>query len=186
MCTCVRNVTTVLESNTCARDCFKRCHTCVRDFAPVYEISFGCWQVTQCKDCDGGYYCSVEGATNMTGPCDPGYYCQSGVDRSNPDNAANSTANNTCNLLGGHTGVFIFDGNIFMCKLNKFYYVYVKYPFWIIFCSDVHKMNQLSIASCFDRLWRHMPHGIPLPSGKWAPSGMPLWNLSEWDRTECV
>lgn len=149
------------------------------------ERRFGCWQVTQCKDCDGGYYCSVEGATNVTGPCDPGYYCQSGVDRSNPDNAANSTANNTCNLLGGHTGVIIFDWTIYH-ELNKFYYVYVRYSFRIIFCTNLHNMNQLSIALCFDRLWRHMPHGIPLPPGKRAPSGMSLWNLSEWDRTECV
>ncbi|XP_062603182.1 uncharacterized protein LOC134264959 [Saccostrea cucullata] len=70
----------------------------------TYSQQTNLFQVTQCKDCDGGYYCSVEGATNMTGPCDPGYYCQSGVDQPNPDNAANTTANNTCNLLGGHTG----------------------------------------------------------------------------------
>lgn len=30
-----RNVITVLESNTWARDYFLRCRTCVRDFTPV-------------------------------------------------------------------------------------------------------------------------------------------------------
>lgn len=62
----------------------------------------------------------------MIGLCDFGYYCQFGVDRFNFDNAVNFTVNNICNLLGGYIGVLIFDGNIFMCKFNKFYYVYVK------------------------------------------------------------
>ena len=62
-------------------------------------------KVTQCRDCDGGYHCSLEGAIEPTGLCDVGYYCQSGVDRPNPDNAAtNSSYPATCPLLGGHTG----------------------------------------------------------------------------------
>ena len=62
-------------------------------------------QLTQCTDCDGGYYCGESNATAPTGFCDAGYYCQSGVDRPNPDNAAtNSSYPPSCPLLGGHTG----------------------------------------------------------------------------------
>ena len=42
------------------------------------------FQVEQCTDCDGGYYCGVEGATNVTGLCAAGYYCERGVDINNP------------------------------------------------------------------------------------------------------
>ena len=59
----------------------------------------------QCKDCDGGFYCSVEAATNITALCAAGYYCESGVDRPNPNNMElNSTYLPECPLLGGHTG----------------------------------------------------------------------------------
>ncbi|RUS80256.1 hypothetical protein EGW08_011985, partial [Elysia chlorotica] len=71
----------------------------------TYSNQTNLYKITQCKDCDGGYHCSLEGATEPTGLCDVGYYCQSGVDRPNPDNAAtNSSYPATCPLLGGHTG----------------------------------------------------------------------------------
>ena len=40
----------------------------------------------ECTQCDGGYYCSETGASNMTGPCAPGYYCQTGVNTAAPSN----------------------------------------------------------------------------------------------------
>ncbi len=62
-------------------------------------------QVEQCRDCDGGFYCDVEAATNVSGVCMAGYYCESGIDRANPNNAeTNSTYPPSCPLLGGHTG----------------------------------------------------------------------------------
>lgn len=34
---------------------------------------------SECKQCDGGYYCDVSGLFNMIVQCVEGYYCQSGV-----------------------------------------------------------------------------------------------------------
>lgn len=41
---------------------------------------------SECKPCDGGYYCDVPGLSNVTAPCAEGYYCQSGVDTAAPSN----------------------------------------------------------------------------------------------------
>lgn len=38
----------------------------------------------QCKDCIGGSFCDMYGASAPTGLCDAGYYCQYGVDRARP------------------------------------------------------------------------------------------------------
>lgn len=63
-------------------------------------------QITQCKDCPGGYYCPNTAATNYTQLCQEGYWCQSGLDRGNPNApGSNDTYNETCPLLGGYTGV---------------------------------------------------------------------------------
>ena len=71
----------------------------------TYSMQTNLFRVEQCKDCDGGFYCDMEAATNVSGMCMAGYYCESGVDRPNPNNAAvNSTWPATCPLLGGHTG----------------------------------------------------------------------------------
>lgn len=41
---------------------------------------------SECKQCDGGYYCDVPGLSNMTAQCAEGYYCQSGVNTAAPNN----------------------------------------------------------------------------------------------------
>lgn len=46
---------------------------------------------SECTQCDGGYYCSEPGSTNMTAECYPGYWCQIGVDTPAPSN--NNTGN---------------------------------------------------------------------------------------------
>ncbi|XP_028320851.1 uncharacterized protein LOC114474630 [Gouania willdenowi] len=38
----------------------------------------GYWSVSQCKECDGGHYCSSKNGTAVTGPCREGYYCSRG------------------------------------------------------------------------------------------------------------
>ena len=51
------------------------------------------FQANQCSDCDGGFYCDVEAATNVSGLCAAGHYCESGVDIPNPhhENVRNET-----------------------------------------------------------------------------------------------
>ncbi|KAI0228985.1 hypothetical protein LSAT2_020568 [Lamellibrachia satsuma] len=71
----------------------------------TYSNQLNLFRVEQCRDCDGGFYCSEESATNVTGLCAAGFYCESGIDRPSPNNAeTNSTYPPSCPLLGGHTG----------------------------------------------------------------------------------
>lgn len=44
----------------------------------TYGPDPGYWSVSQCKLCDGGYYCSSRNGTAVTGPCQEGYYCSHG------------------------------------------------------------------------------------------------------------
>ena len=84
------------------------------DWKPCPKGTYGkrtnLYKIQDCTDCDGGYYCFVDGATNVSGLCLAGFYCQSGVDRPNPDNAAvNSSYPADCPLIGGHTGEMMFN-----------------------------------------------------------------------------
>ncbi|XP_038155551.1 uncharacterized protein LOC119792815 [Cyprinodon tularosa] len=44
----------------------------------TYGPDPGYWSVSQCRQCDGGHYCSSKNATAVTGPCQEGYYCSHG------------------------------------------------------------------------------------------------------------
>ncbi|XP_047248690.1 neurogenic locus notch homolog protein 4-like [Girardinichthys multiradiatus] len=44
----------------------------------TYGPDPGYWSVSQCRQCDGGHYCSSRNATAVTGPCQEGYYCLHG------------------------------------------------------------------------------------------------------------
>ncbi|KAG7238706.1 hypothetical protein INR49_031222, partial [Caranx melampygus] len=44
----------------------------------TYGPDPGCLSVSQCKQCDGGHYCSSRNGTAVTGPCQEGYYCSHG------------------------------------------------------------------------------------------------------------
>ncbi|XP_014845642.1 PREDICTED: uncharacterized protein LOC106919650 isoform X3 [Poecilia mexicana] len=44
----------------------------------TYGPDPGYWSVSQCRQCDGGHYCSSRNATAVTGPCQEGYYCSHG------------------------------------------------------------------------------------------------------------
>ncbi|KAM4567238.1 uncharacterized protein PAE49_010636 isoform 2-T2 [Odontesthes bonariensis] len=44
----------------------------------TYGPDNGYWSVSQCRQCDGGHYCSSRNGTAVTGPCQEGYYCSHG------------------------------------------------------------------------------------------------------------
>lgn len=44
----------------------------------TYGPDPGYWSVSQCRQCDGGHYCSSINGTAVTGPCQEGYYCSLG------------------------------------------------------------------------------------------------------------
>lgn len=44
----------------------------------TYGPDPGYWSVSQCRQCDGGHYCSSRNGTTVTGPCQEGYYCSHG------------------------------------------------------------------------------------------------------------
>lgn len=44
----------------------------------TYGPDPGYWSVSQCRQCDGGHYCSSRNGTAVTGPCRKGYYCSHG------------------------------------------------------------------------------------------------------------
>lgn len=44
----------------------------------TYSPDVGFWSVSQCRQCDGGHYCSSRNGTAVTGPCQEGYYCSHG------------------------------------------------------------------------------------------------------------
>ncbi|KAF6736840.1 hypothetical protein FQA47_014055 [Oryzias melastigma] len=44
----------------------------------TYGPDPGYWSVDQCRECDGGHYCSSRNATAVSGSCQEGYYCSHG------------------------------------------------------------------------------------------------------------
>ncbi|XP_033971267.1 zonadhesin-like [Trematomus bernacchii] len=44
----------------------------------TYGPDPGYWSVSQCRQCDGGHYCSSRNGTAVTGQCQEGYYCSHG------------------------------------------------------------------------------------------------------------
>lgn len=44
----------------------------------TYGPDPGYWSVSQCRQCDGGHYCSSRNGTAVTGLCQEGYYCSHG------------------------------------------------------------------------------------------------------------
>ncbi len=52
--------------------------------AGTYGPVPGLANITECTQCDGGFYCAWPNATNVTGPCDASYYCRSGSDSNTP------------------------------------------------------------------------------------------------------
>lgn len=44
----------------------------------TYGPDPGYWSVSQCRQCDGGHYCSSTNSTSVSGPCQEGYYCTYG------------------------------------------------------------------------------------------------------------
>lgn len=44
----------------------------------TYGPDSGYWSVSQCRQCDGGHYCSARNGTAVSGPCQKGYYCSHG------------------------------------------------------------------------------------------------------------
>ena len=67
---------------------------------------------SECKQCDGGYYCDVPGLSNVTAQCAEGYYCQSGVDTAAPSN--------------NNTG---FGGKEMEFQISGLYYIRFEYSF---------------------------------------------------------
>lgn len=52
----------------------------------TYGNSTGLIAITECTDCDPGYYCDTLGRTEPTGKCDAGYYCLLGANTAAPVN----------------------------------------------------------------------------------------------------
>ncbi|TSQ58043.1 Sodium channel subunit beta-3 [Bagarius yarrelli] len=46
--------------------------------AGTYSPESGLSEVSQCRECDGGHYCSYHNATSVSGHCSAGYYCTRG------------------------------------------------------------------------------------------------------------
>ena len=53
----------------------------------TYGDREGLKDVSECTQCDGGYYCSGTAKVNVTGQCAGGYYCEYGVNFSRPSSA---------------------------------------------------------------------------------------------------
>ncbi|XP_072885876.1 uncharacterized protein [Hemitrygon akajei] len=51
----------------------------------TYGAALGLQAMSDCTPCDAGFFCSEDGADQVTGPCSPGYYCQMGVDTPTPE-----------------------------------------------------------------------------------------------------
>lgn len=54
----------------------------------TYGPDPGYWSVSQCRQCDGGHYCSSRNGTAVTGPCHEGYYCSHGNTSPQPQSQA--------------------------------------------------------------------------------------------------
>ena len=56
---------------------------------------------SECRPCNGGYFCNAYGLSVPAGQCDPGYYCEFGLDRAQPTGGnATNEINGTCVLTG--------------------------------------------------------------------------------------
>ncbi|XP_058655214.1 SCO-spondin isoform X4 [Onychostoma macrolepis] len=44
----------------------------------TYSSDSGLSVLSECKECDGGHYCSLQNSTSVTGKCSEGYYCAHG------------------------------------------------------------------------------------------------------------
>ncbi len=62
----------------------------------TYGPDPGYWSVSQCRQCDGGHYCSSRNGTAVTGPCQEGYYCSHG--NTSPQPISQATGTQTCLL----------------------------------------------------------------------------------------
>ena len=64
----------------------------------TYGPEKGYYEVSQCKPCKAGMYCSQEHMVNVTTKCAPGYWCAYGVDRPRPigRNISLEIYNNSC------------------------------------------------------------------------------------------
>lgn len=51
----------------------------------TYGNTTGLRKITDCSDCDPGYYCDQRGLTTPADLCDPGYYCLDGSYTSAPN-----------------------------------------------------------------------------------------------------
>ncbi|KAM4652057.1 LOW QUALITY PROTEIN: uncharacterized protein O3C94_014393 [Discoglossus pictus] len=51
----------------------------------TYSAELGLESVSGCRVCDGGKFCSLHNATEVTGDCSEGYYCTAGAQVSNPE-----------------------------------------------------------------------------------------------------
>uniref|UniRef100_A0A3Q3IVN5 Uncharacterized protein n=1 Tax=Monopterus albus TaxID=43700 RepID=A0A3Q3IVN5_MONAL len=60
----------------------------------TYGPDPGYWSVSQCRQCDGGHYCSSRNATAVTGPCQEGYYCSHG--NTSPQPASHTAEGGPC------------------------------------------------------------------------------------------
>ncbi|KAM8904697.1 uncharacterized protein AB9W97_008232 isoform 6-T6 [Spinachia spinachia] len=62
----------------------------------TYGADAGYWSVSQCRQCDGGHYCSSRNATAVTGPCQEGYYCSHGNTSPQPRSKAGAEKGGIC------------------------------------------------------------------------------------------
>ncbi|XP_071505048.1 uncharacterized protein [Diadema antillarum] len=53
--------------------------------AGMYSNTLERWNVSQCVDCDEGWYCNDTGLSAPSAQCDPGFYCPPGQSVPNPD-----------------------------------------------------------------------------------------------------
>ncbi|XP_042595395.1 multiple epidermal growth factor-like domains protein 11 isoform X2 [Cyprinus carpio] len=44
----------------------------------TYSPDSGLSSLSECRECDGGHYCSLQNSTSVTGKCSEGYYCAHG------------------------------------------------------------------------------------------------------------
>jgi len=105
----------------------------------TYGDREGLANVSECRQCDGGHYCSGTGKMNTSGLCAEGYYCQHSVNISRPS-ASNS-----------HTGV----GGV--CSIGHFCPIGTSQP---IACPAGSYANAVAQPSCFT-----CPEGFFCPPG---------------------
>lgn len=60
--------------------------------AGTFNPSTGLSNLTECTQCDGGFYCDVTNLTAVAGQCTAGYFCRSGSDDMTPSGATSGDA----------------------------------------------------------------------------------------------